>query len=74
MKNKRKGTASERTAPNNTHSYLNKVENNCLMLFIAFLSVFIGGYYFHNEPMTYLGLGLGIAGALIQTTINIEEE
>lgn len=73
MKDKRKGTGNK-PAPIRTHTYLNRIENACLLLFTAFLALFIGGYYFHNEPMTYLGLGLGIAGALIQTTINIEEE
>lgn len=70
---KRKGTGNK-PAPIHTHTYLNRIENACLLLFTAFLALFIGGYILHNEPMTYLGLGLGIAGIIIQTIINTEEE
>lgn len=70
---KRKGT-DYKSAPNHKHSYLIKVENTCLCLFIAFVILFIGGYYIHNEPMTYLGLGIGIAGFTIQTHINLNKE
>lgn len=69
---KRKGTGSP--APNHTHIYLNKVENICLCLFMAFVILFIGGNYIQNDPMTYLGLGLGVAGFFIQTHINLNKE
>lgn len=69
----RKGTGRACTN-SHTHTYLNRIENACLLLFTAFLALFIGGYIIHNEPMTYLGLGLGIAGIIIQTIINTEEE
>lgn len=72
FRKKRKGTG-HRPAPS-THTYLNKVENICLCLFMAFVILFLGGYYIHNEPMTYLGLGIGIAGFTIQTHINLNKE
>ena len=70
---KRKGTGIK-PAPNHTHSYLNRIENACLILFTAFLGLFIGGYAIKSEPMTYLGLGLGIAVLVIQTIINTKED
>lgn len=70
---KRKGTG-KRPAPNHTHTNLTIIENTCLMFFITFLILFIGGYYIHNDAMTYLGLGIGIAGFTIQTHINLNKE
>lgn len=72
MQSNKKGTG-KKPAPH-THTNLNTIENICLMLFGAFLILFIGGYYIHNEPMTYLGLGLGLAGFVIQIKLNLEEE
>ena len=62
------------TAPNHTHHDINRVEKICLIFFAIFVVLYIGGYYLHNDPMTFLGLGIGVAGFVIQTDINLSEE
>lgn len=75
MTEKRKKAQRQSSAPKkNTNTNNNEIENICLALFGAFLILFIGGYYIHNIPMTYLGLGLGLAGGIIQTHINLSED
>lgn len=67
--------AQDKPAPKkNTNTYYNEIENICLALFGAFLLLFIGGYYIHNQPMSFLGLGLGFAGMIIQVHLNLSKE
>ena len=70
---KRKGTG-KRPAPNHTHIYLIKVEKLCLIFFIVFLFLFLGGYRLGNQPMEFIGLGIGVTASLIQAHINLKEE
>ena len=75
MTEKRKKAQRQSSAPKkNTKSYYNEIENICLALFGAFLLLFIGGYYIHNQPMSFLGLGLGFAGMIIQVHLNLSED
>lgn len=77
MKNqKKKGTAPRRKQhPNTNHkSYSNRIENICLVFAVTFLILFIGGNLLNNEPMTFLGAGIGFAGMVIQLDINFSEE
>ena len=71
MTEKRKKAQAKPAPKKNTNTNYTQIENICLALFGAFLILFIGGYYIHNIPMTYLGLGLGLAGGIIQTHINL---
>ena len=68
---KRKGAG--KPAPH-THRYLNRIQNTCLFLFAAFVILFIGGIYIHNDPVTYLGLGVGAAGFVLQVIMNAGDE
>lgn len=70
---KRKGTG-HRPAPNHTHTYLTKVEKLCLFLFVIFVIMFLGGYRLGNQPMEFIGLGIGVTTCLVQAHINLEEE
>ena len=72
MKENKKGTGIK-PAPK-TQSYLNKIENTCLLFGVIFLILFLGGYYTGNQPMEYLGLGIGVSSMIIQTKINMREE
>ncbi len=72
MKRIKKGTA-QRTAPH-THTYLNRIENTCLILFMAFLILFFDGYYFGIEAVEYIGLGIGIAVSIIVCILNTQED
>lgn len=75
MTEKRKKAQRQSSAPlKNTNNNYNEVETICLALFGAFLLLFIGGYYIHNEPMSYLGLGLGFAGMIVQVHLNLSED
>ena len=74
MTGKRKKAQAKPAPKKNTNTNYTQIENRCLALFGAFLILFIGGYYIHNIPMTYLGLGLGLAGGIIQTHINLSED
>ena len=52
----------------NTDSFI------CLMLFITFLIVFLYGNFIDNDPLTYFGLGIGVAVSIITMTKNIRED
>lgn len=73
IRKKRKGTG-KRPAPNHTHTYLTKVEKLCLFLFVIFVIMFLGGYRLGNQPMEFIGLGIGVTACLVQAHINLEEE
>ena len=74
MTKKRKKAQIESAPKKNTNTNYNGIENICLALFGAFLILFIGGNYIHNEPMSYLGLGLGFAGMMVQVHLNLSED
>ena len=74
MTEKRKKAQTKSAPKKNTNNNYNGVENICLALFGAFLILFIGGTYIHNEPMAFLGLGLGLAGMTIQVHLNLSED
>ena len=74
MSEKRKKAQTESAPKKNTNTNYNGIENICLVLFVAFLILFIGGYYIHNNPMTFLGLGIGFAGMVIQLHLNFSED
>lgn len=75
MTEKRKKAQRQSSAPKkNTKSNYNEIENICLALFGAFLLLFIGGYYIHNQPMAFLGLGIGFSGMVIQVHLNLSED
>lgn len=72
MKENKKGTG-KKPAPH-THTNLTKVEKLCLMFFGLFLIMFLGGYKLGNQPMEFIGLGIGVTASLVQVYINLEEE
>ena len=75
MTEKRKKAQRQSSAPKkNTNTNNNEIENICLALFGAFLVLFIGGYYIHNQPMSFLGLGIGFSGMVIQVHLNLSED
>ena len=68
-----KRKAQHRSTAPKPQSHLNRIERICLAFFGMFLILFLGGYYIHNTPITFLGLGIGFAGFVIQTDINLHE-
>ena len=74
MSEKRKKAQTESAPKKNTNTNYSRIENICLVFAVTFLILFIGGYYIHNEPMTFLGLGIGFAGMVIQLHLNFSED
>ena len=75
MNETKKKAQHRSTAPNRiTTTYLNRIESICLIYFLVFAILFIGGYYIHNTPLTFLGLGFGVSGAFIQIDITLSKK
>lgn len=81
MKKNKKGTDAVTSMPHTTDKSMavQQIDSNtdsyiCLLLFIAFLILFLYGYCIDNEPLTFFGLGLGVAVSIITMTKNIRED
>lgn len=74
QKKNKKGTAPRRKQHPTNQNHFNRIENICLVFAVTFLILFIGGNFLNNEPMTFLGAGIGFAGMVIQLDINFSEE
>ena len=73
MKDKKKGIAHKKDNTQ-THIHYSKIEKICLLLFVIFVIMFLGGYRLGNQPMKFIGLGIGVTTCLVQAHINLEEE
>ena len=74
MERIKKGTASKRTAPKHTHTYLNRIKNTCLILFGVYLILFYAGCFLKVETLQYIGIGIGISITAIICGLYLKED
>ena len=82
MKKNKKGTDVGASMPGReryclshlAQNHLNIVLKICLMLILASLILIYAGAYFDSEAISFLGLGIGASGGIIQARINTEDE
>lgn len=55
-------------------THLNTVLKICLLLILASLILIYAGAFYDCEAISFLGLGIGASGAVIQAKINLEED
>lgn len=74
MEEKKNGTG-QRPAPKDDKDIIAKVHNACLSLFVIFVIMMILGQHFNNDRVISVGIGIGIATAIIQVvTLDLKED
>lgn len=73
MEEKKNGTG-QRPAPRDK-DIITKIHNACLSLFVIFVIMMILGQHFNNDRVISVGIGIGIATAIIQVvTLDLKED
>lgn len=67
MEEKKNGTG-QRPAPKRKN-IITKINNACLSLFVIFVAMMILGQHFNNDRVMSIGIGIGIATAVIQVVL-----
>ena len=67
MEEKKNGTG-HRPAPKRKN-IITKINNACLSLFVIFVAMMILGQHFNNDRVMSIGIGIGIATAVIQVVL-----
>lgn len=74
MEEKKNGTG-QRPAPKDDKDIITKIHNVCLSLVVIFVVMMILGQHFNNDRVLSVGIGIGIATAIIQVvTLDLKED
>jgi ascorbate-specific PTS system EIIC-type component UlaA len=71
----KKGIEPKKENNTQTQRYYNKIDNACLILFVAFVILVVLGRYLGNRDVLMLGLGIGMGTTIISAiSTNMKED